>query len=297
MLKKIKRYLRNPYNALGDDLIKKHPNWMSDKYYLSVLWRMIMGYDLNWHDPHTFNEKLQYLKLNDHNPIYPILVDKYRVKEWVSQKIGSQHVIPTLATYSNVDEIDINSLPNQFVLKCNHDSGSVIICRDKTTFDFDSAKKKLSDALKHNFYWDAREWAYKHVNRLVFAEEYKENTISKDLLTYKFLCFDGEPIIVYVTVKNEHIFENYYDMDFQPLDIHRNWPNSGIHIPRPSCFEEMKRIAAELSKGLAHVRMDLYEINGQVYFSEYTFYDWGGLIRFHPDHWDKELGGYIQLNK
>lgn len=295
MFKKVKRYLKDPYGALGNDLIRSHPNWMSDKYYLSILWRMVMGYDLNWENPRSFNEKLQWLKLHDHNPLYPTLVDKYRVKQWVADRIGAQFVIPTFATYRSVYDIDLDALPGQFVLKCNHDSGSVVICRDKASFNETAAKDKLAKALEHNFYWDAREWAYKHIDRLVFAEEYKENPSSKDLLTYKFLCFDGEPAIMYVTVKNDNVFEDYFDMDFKSLDIHRNWSNSCVPIVRPSCFDEMKIVARELSKGLTHVRIDLYEVGGQVYFSEYTFYDWGGLIRFHPTRWDRELGDRIIL--
>ena len=132
MFGKVKRYVQDPYFALGYDMIKKCPHLMSDKFYLSVLWKMIMGYELDWEHPKTFNEKLQWLKLHDRNPLYTTLVDKYRVKQWVADKIGEQYVIPTLAVYNSVDEIDLDELPDQFVLKCNHDSGSVVICRDKS---------------------------------------------------------------------------------------------------------------------------------------------------------------------
>lgn len=155
MFKKIKRYLADPYWALGCDLIKKHPNWMSDEFYIRTLWRMVMGYKLDLKNPKTFNEKLQWLKLYDHNPLYTTLVDKLRVKDWVAEKIGAQYVIPTLAVWESAEDIDISKLPDQFVLKCNHDSGSVVICKDKATFNFVAAKEKLGKALQHNFYWDA----------------------------------------------------------------------------------------------------------------------------------------------
>lgn len=298
MFKKLRRYARDPYFALGYDMIKKCPDRMSDKYYLSVLWKMLMGYPMDWNHPQTFNEKLQWLKLHDRNPLYTTLVDKYRVKQWVADKIGDQHVIPTLAVYQSVDEIDLDQLPNRFVLKCNHDSGSVVICRDKLSFNLETAKRKLDEALKRNFYWEAREWAYKNVKPLVFAEQYMEDASlpdSKDLLTYKFLCFGGIPCLMYVTVKGDAVWENYYDMDFNPLDIQRDFPKNLEMNQKPTCFETMKELASTLSKDIKHVRIDLYEVSGEVYFSEYTFYDWGGLMKFKPEEWNLKLGEKIQL--
>ena len=297
MFKKVRRYARDPYYALGYDLIKKYPRWMSDKFFIKVEWKMLMGYKLDLSHPQTFNEKLQWLKLYDHKPLYSTLVDKYRVKEYVAKKIGAEHVIPTLAVYQSVNEIDLNELPNRFVLKCNHDSGSVVICRDKTTFDFAAAKQKLERAIKRNFYWEAREWAYKYVKPVIFAEQYMEDTHqdneTKDLLTYKFICCDGKPQLMYITVKNEDVWEDYFDLDYEPLDIMRDFRHSN----KPKTFEKMKEIAATLSQGIPQVRMDLYEANGEVYFSEFTFYDWGGYAKFRPTEWDKKLGDAIQLKK
>lgn len=189
--------MRNPYYALGYDMIKKCPHLMSDKFYLSVLWKMVMGYKLDWKHPKNFNEKLQWLKLNDRNPLYTTLVDKYRVKQWVADKIGEQYVIPTLAVYNSVDEIDLDKLPNQFVLKCNHDSGSVVICRDKSSFDLEAAKRKLGEALKKNFYWDAREWSYKNVKRCVFAEQFmKDATMADGSLDSQVIISEGFPKVI-----------------------------------------------------------------------------------------------------
>lgn len=296
MFRKVKRYAKDPYYAIGSDLIKMHPRWMSDKYYIKVLWRILMGYQLDLRNPKSFNEKLQWLKLYDHNPLYSTMVDKYRVKKFVADLIGVDYVIPTLAVYQSVDEIDLSALPDQFVLKCNHDSGSVVICRDKSSFDFEKAKQKLNAGLQRNFYWEAREWAYKHVKPLLFAEKYMEDATNKDLLTYKFLCFGGEPAIMYVTVKNDDIWENYYDMDFQPLGISRGFHQSSTCIEKPKSFETMKQVARKLSENLTHIRIDLYEVGGQVYFSEFTFYDWAGLAKFNPSKWDEELGAKVVLS-
>ena len=295
MFKKVERYLSDPYWALGCDMIKTHPNLMSDEFYIRTQWRMVMGYKLDLKNPQTFNEKLQWLKLYDHNPLYTTLVDKLRVKDWVAEKIGVQYVIPTLAVWESSEDIDISQLPNQFVLKCNHDSGSVVICKDKANFDLVAAKEKLGKALQHNFYWDAREWAYKNVKPCIFAEAYMENRNSYDLLTYKFLCFVGEPKLMYVTVKNDNIWENYYDMDFRLLNLTRKYPNHTSPLAKPKCFDVMKEVAAKLSKGMSHVRIDLYEVEGQIYFSEYTFYDWGGLFDFNEADWNCSLGKMITL--
>lgn len=326
MLNKIKRYLKDPYFALGYDMIKKVPRLMSDKYYLSVLWRMKMGYKLDWNHPKTFNEKLQWLKLYDRNPLYTMMVDKYRVKQWVAEKIGEQHVVPTIAVYKSVDEISLDLLPDQFVLKCNHDSGSVVICRDKSRFDLEAAKQKLSACLRHEYFWSSREWAYKHVKPVVFAEKYMldstsayggidnsewrheamdayssyerdggdamvgascggtagdsnllvmnslcHNNKKEDLLTYKFMCFDGKPYIMYVTVKGDEIWENYYDLDFNLLDIKRDWDRSDAPLRKPKTFEKMKDLAVDLSEGIPHVRIDLYEVGNEVFFQNILF--------------------------
>ena len=193
MFKKVQRLIKDPYRTLGYSLIESHPHWMSDKYYLTVLWEMVMGYPIDWKHPNTFNEKLQWLKLYDRNPLYTTLVDKFRMKQWAADRIGEKYIIPTLSIFDSVDKIDFNALPDKFVLKCNHDSGSVFICRDKTTFDLDVAKQRLNEALHKNFYWEAREWPYKNVNRCVFAEAF----LGSDLQDYRIYCFNGEPKIVY----------------------------------------------------------------------------------------------------
>ena len=309
MLSKVKRYLSNPYYALGYDLIKDHPNWMSDKYFLSVLWKMLMGYELNWKNPKTFNEKLQWLKLYDRNPLYTLLVDKYRVKQWVSEKIGDKYVIPTLSVYDSVDDINLDSLPDKFVLKCNHDSGSVVICRDKTCFDFEYAKRKLAAGLKQNFYWNAREWPYKNVKRCIFAEEFIEDSPMKEmrecghgltsfvgLKDYKWFCFSGEPQIMYISNdRSETPTTNVYDMDFNPLPLFIKDPPAAISPGKPARFDKMKAFAAILSEGIPQVRVDFYDNDNDILFGEMTFFHDGGFSAVHPDDWNLKLGDMILL--
>lgn len=295
MFNKIKRYIKDPLWAFGSDVIHKYPNILSDKLYIETLWRMIMGYKLDLKNPKTYNEKLQWLKLYDHNPLYTTLVDKLRVKDYVKNKLGNDFIVPTLCVYKSVDDIDIEKLPERFVLKCNHDSGSVYICKDKSKFDINEVKAKIKKHLSHNFYWDAREWAYKKVKPYAFAECYLEDDNLDDLVTYKFLCFNSEPKLVYSTIKTDDIWENYYDLDFNILPIHRKWSNSKVQLMKPSRFDDMIKVARNLSEGIPHVRIDLYEVKGQIYLSEFTFYDWGGLIDFTDNKWNLQLGEWINL--
>ena len=280
MFKKVKRYLRDPYYALGFNLMESHPNWMSDKYYLSVLWKMKMGYELDWKHPKTFNEKLQWLKLYDRKPEYTLLVDKYRVKQWVADRIGEQYVIPTLAVYNSVEEIDLGKLPNRFVLKCNHDSGSVVVCRDKSDLNLDAAKQKLGSALKKNFYNVAREWPYKRVEPCVFAEQFIQDE-GGGLVDYKFFCFGGEPDCVMVCL-DRHLSQPkfyFFDKDWRlkRLNYRGKTAATDFSLPRPGNLDEMFDLAAVLSKGIPFVRVDFYDVNGHVKFGEMTFFPEGGF--------------------
>lgn len=299
MLQKLKRYLSDPYYALGYDLMKICPNVMSDRFYIRTLWRMAMGYDLDLKNPKTFNEKLQWLKLHDHNPLYTTLVDKLRVKDWVSEKIGAQYVIPTLATYNSVDEIDIDKLPNQFVLKCNHDSGSVVVCKDKSTFDLAKVKETLKQAIKKNYYWNAREWVYKNIKPCVFAEAYLEDSTSRELRDYKFFAFDGKVKVLYVATERGSVDVetkfDFFDINFNHIDVTNGHPNSIVKIHKPLCFNEMIKFSEILSKDFPHVRVDFYEVDGHVFFGELTFFHMGGFEPFYPTSFDEYLGSFIQL--
>lgn len=255
--------------------------------------------DLN--NPRTFNEKLQWLKIHDHNPRYPSLIDKQEVKSYIEDKLGKEYVIPTLKVYETPDEINWDELPDRFVLKCTHDSGGVVVCRDKANFDKSNAMKRLWRHHRRNYYKHSKEWPYKMVRPRVIAEQYMEDRQGcGELRDFKFFCFDGEPKMLFVASdrqsKEETKFD-FFDMDFNHLDITNGHPNATSEIEKPATFEQMKIIAAKLSEGFPHVRVDLYDIDGRIYFGELTFYHYSGMVPFKPAVWDETMGSWIKLPK
>lgn len=274
---------------------------LSDKLYLSLFYRGEFGRKLNWTHPETYQEKLQWLKLYDRNPMYTKLVDKYEVKNIVASKIGLKYIIPTLGIWSKVDEIDWDSLPSQFVLKTTHDGGGngVVICRDKSHFDIDAAKKQLNESLKRNTYKNVREWPYKNVVPRIIAEQYIEDCITHDLPDYKFFCFNGSVKAMFVATErgSGDVKFDFFDSEFNHLDIVQTHPMSGKTISKPECFEEMKKLSSILSADIPHVRCDFFQVNGQVYFGELTFYHHGGFVPFRPKRWNKIWGDWLQLPK
>ncbi len=244
--------------------------------------------DLN--RPRRYTEKLQKMILHDHNPLYHRLVDKAEVKSYVSSLIGEEHIIPTLGVWSRAEDIDWDSLPDCFVLKCTHDSGSALICRDKASFDREAASEKLRAALSRDYWKVSREWAYKGVKPRIIAEAY----LGDDVADYKFFCFNGKAELLFVATERqkegEEVKFDFFDMSFNHLDIRNGHPNASVPPARPEHFEEMKDLAARLSAGLPQVRVDFYELGGKVYFGEYTFYHFRGLVPFEPDGWDVKIG-------
>ncbi len=244
--------------------------------------------DLN--RPRRYTEKLQKMILRDHNPLYHRLVDKAEVKSYVSSLIGEEHIIPTLGVWSRAEDIDWDILPDCFVLKCTHDSGSALICRDKASFDREAACEKLGAALSRDYWKVSREWAYKGVKPRIIAEAY----LGDDVADYKFFCFNGKPELLFVATERqkegEEVKFDFFDMSFNHLDIRNGHPNASVPPARPEHFEEMKDLAATLSAGLPQVRVDFYELGGKVYFGEYTFYHFRGLVPFEPDGWDVKIG-------
>lgn len=274
---------------------------LPDKTYLSWIYRLECGHRLNLDKPERYNEKLQWLKLYYRNPLWTLMVDKYRVKELVSERVGSECVVPCLGVWEKADDIEWDNLPNQFVLKTNHDSGNngVFICKDKSKIDKEKWTKKINASLQRDTSMPGREWPYKDVKRCVFAEEYLEDA-SGELRDYKFFCFDGEVKYLFIATERQSGGEvkfNYYDADFKDLGIVQQHPMSDKKIEKPKLFEKMKELAAKLSKGLPEVRVDLYEVDGKIYFGEYTFFHHGGMVPFHPDKWDFVWGENIRLPK
>lgn len=251
----------------------------------------------NLRTPKTYNEKLNWLKLHNHTPLYTTLVDKYEVKNYVSKIIGEEYIIPTIGVWNCFDDIDFESLPNQFVLKCTHDSEGLVVVHDKEHFDKITAREKINAALKQNFYFIGREWPYKNVKPRIIAEKYMEDNRDGELRDYKFFCFDGEPKIMYIASDRNsgHVKFDYYDMNFNHVDLMQKYPNALEPLRKPDTFNKMIRLSKALSKGFPHVRVDWYEVNGRLYFGELTFYHFSGFVPFNPPAWDKIFGDWLKL--
>ena len=277
--------------------IKYALRFLPDKLYLQMYYFARFKKFINFKNPKTFNEKLNYLKIYDRNPLYTKLVDKYEVKDYVSKIIGEEYIIPTLGVWDKFDDIDFDKLPRQFVLKCTHDSEGLVIVKDKSKFNKEEAKKKIESAMKYNFYYIGREWPYKNVKPRIIAEEYMEDSTYGELRDYKFFCFNGKPKMMFVATdrsKNDTKFD-YYDLDFNHLDIVQHYPNSKEKIVKPKNFDKMIDFSRKLSKNMKHVRVDFYEVNGKLYFGEITFYHFSGFMPFVPSKWDKIMGDYIKI--
>lgn len=274
-------------------------NKMSDKRFLEIAYKVRMGKKLDLDNPKTFNEKLQWLKLYDRNPKYTDYVDKYRVRNYVSETIGEEYLIPLLGVWDHAYDIDFDALPDQFVLKCNHDSGSVMICKDKKSFDKQKAVDWLEGRLSKTMFYLTREWPYKNVKPCVVAEMYMEDVATSELRDYKFFCFDGEVKALFIAedrqVEGEDTKFDFFDSDYNHLDFTNGHPNAKRLPEKPINFELMKELAGKLSAGIPHVRVDFYECNGKVYFGEMTFAHWSGMVPFEPEKWDRIFGDWIKL--
>ncbi len=272
---------------------------LSDKVFLKLEFFGTMGKKLNLENPKTFNEKLQWLKLYERKPIYTTMVDKYEAKKYVADIIGEEHIIPTLGVWNRFEDIDFDALPDQFVLKCTHDSGGLVICRDKAKLDMAQAKKKIEKSLKRNYYFVHREWPYKNVKPRIIAEKYMVDESGYELKDYKFFCFDGTMKVLFVAKdrgsQTEETKFDFFDDQFNHLPFTNGHPNSEPPYFKPDNFEEMKRLAEILASGIPHVRVDFYNINGRIYFGELTFSHWSGIVPFKPCEWDVKLGNLITL--
>lgn len=276
----------------------KFYNYIPDKMAVSIKYRNHFLTKLNLDNPTTFNEKLQWLKLYDRRPEYTLMVDKYRAKDYVAGIIGKDYIIPTLGKWKAFSDIDFDALPNQFVLKCNHSSGDAVICKDKATFDIESARKKLTDALNKDYYLVSREWPYKNVDRLIIAEEYLEDEVTHDARDYKFFCFDGKVKCFKIDLDRftgRHA--NWYDTNgnILPYGTAAAPPLYDKKIELPDKLDEMMRLAETLSKGLPFIRVDFYYVNKKIYAGELTFYPASGLLPFTDIEWDIIMGQWLKL--
>lgn len=299
MWKKLIKAIKSPRKVMIV-LLLTTARLFPDKMYVSLMYRLYMKRSLRWNSINTFNEKLQWLKLYDRKTEYTSMVDKYEAKRYVAELIGEEYIIPTLAVYNSVEEIDFDALPNQFVLKCTHDSGGVVICADKSTFDKEAALKKLRKLIKRRYYWQSREWPYKNVPQKIIAEQYMIDESGYELKDYKFFCFNGEVKVLKVDFDRftEHR-ANYFDCEGKLLPFGEVVcpPDFNKTLTIPPCFDKMLRVAERLSHKIPFVRVDLYNINGSIYFGEITFYPASGWGPFIPDSWDCILGSWIELPK
>lgn len=302
------KYLFTKPSLLATALLIKLSFLFPDRAYLKMMYRLIVGKRLDLDHPVTFNEKLQWLKLYNRDPRYTVMVDKVKAKEYVAGIIGEEHIIPTLGVWDDPDDIDFDALPDQFVLKCNHNSGTgMCICRDKSKLNIEKVKAELRKGLRQNYFLPGREWPYKNVPRKILAEKFmvddmggQAETISrsqlKELDDYKIFCFNGEPKILFVASDRANkVCFDYYDIQLNHLDLRQGGDNYKGKVRLPRHFEEMKNLAAKLSAGIPQVRTDFYEIDDQVYFGELTFFDSSGFATFSPEEWDERLGKLIVL--
>lgn len=272
----------------------------NDELYLKIYYWLSMRKKLQLNPPILFNEKLQWLKLYNRRPEYVTMVDKYAVKEYVAKIIGEEYVIPTIGVWNSPDKIDLDKLPNQFVLKTNHDGGGngIVVCKDKSLLNKKKTLRELRHSFNRNTYLIGREWPYKMVKKCVFAEQYMEDDKTKELRDYKFFCFNGEVKALYVATNRASqtgVCFDFFDTDFNHLDIYQGHPLSGKPLEKPVSFDLMKEMVEKLSRGIPHVRVDFYEVNGHPYFGEFTFFHLGGTGSFQPEKWDKVFGDWIKL--
>lgn len=283
-------YLNNQYNALDE---KDYPAKMAELYQKAV------GKPLDWNNLKTWSEKMQWIKLYDATPIKTRLADKFLVRQWVAEKIGDEYLIPLLGVWNNFDEIDFDALPNQFVLKCNHGCAMNIICRDKNDFDVEDARRKINAWLATDFGTMYFEPHYSNIKRKIIAEKFMTDEKSFDLPDYKFLCFNGKPMYVFCAEgRSTNLTLDYFDMDWNNLPIERTATPRSEHpenIQKPKNFELMKKLVTELCKGFIHVRVDVYEVDGKIYFGEMTFTPLAGFVNYKTHGTDEHLGSLITL--
>lgn len=294
----IKMFITNPSRIVVSKKLDKITRYLPAQIYLKCAYRAYFNKSLDLKNPKTYTEKLQWLKLYDHKPIYTTMVDKYEVKKFVSKRIGEEYIIETLGVWENFKEITFDELPEQFVLKCTHDSAGLVICKDKKTFDKNAAEKKLNACLKRNFYYAGREWPYKNVKPRIIAEKYMEDSEYKELRDYKFFTFAGIPKVLYITQgrgAGQETTADFFDMDFKHLPFVIDHSTAEVSPKPPVNFELMKTLAEKLSSGTPQLRVDFYEVDGKVYFGELTFFHCSGFNAFHPASWDEKFGSWVNL--
>lgn len=292
------KYVRSPLLLFWRMGLEGHFKFLPDELYLRICFRIRLGYPLDLHAPRTFNEKIQWLKLHDQRPEYQQLVDKLAVRDYIQSRVGEQYLIPLLGIWDRAEDVDFSSLPNQFVLKCTHDSGSRVICQDKSELDQKVVRKKLARRLRRNYFWAGREWPYKNVTPRIIAEQYIANADGSPLVDYKFLCFNGEPKFIEAHFDRSSALRiNTYDLDWNLLPYYAvDCPNDPVRaVPRPGRLDEILAFVKRIIPPCPHVRVDTYLPDNRIYFSEFTFYSGSGFYAFRPEQFDRIQGDLIVL--
>lgn len=297
LLEKIKKVLKNPLWILVY-LNNRKILVFSDEKYIKFKYYLTFHKKLNLENPKTFNEKLQWLKLHDRKDIYTTMVDKYEAKQYIANIVGDEYIIPTLGVYKTFDEINFDDLPDKFVIKCTHDSGSVFVIKNKSEINKKKLKKIISKKLKKDFYITGREWPYKNIEPRIIIEEYIHDNKYADLRDYKFYCFWGKVKVFYITSEREKKLKmTFFDKDGHFLDLKQAGDENNPKIELPNNLNKMESLAEKLSKNIPHLRVDFYEIDDKIYIGELTFCDGSGLGKFEPEIWDEKLGNMLDLSK
>lgn len=294
----IKKYISNRDYRFDFNAHYGFYDKMDDEEYIKRLFKAKTGKELNLDHPTSFNEKLQWLKLHVRNELHTSMVDKYEAKTIVADRIGSKYIIPTLGIWDSFEEIDFIKLPNEFVLKPTHTSGGITYCNKEKGIDIRKIRSRLNKRLRQNYYYRVREWPYKNLKPRIIAEPLIIDDENNPLIPYKVFNFGGEPRIIQVIqgdkTSNETI--DYFDTEWNLLELTQNYANSIEHVKKPCCLKEMLRLSGELSRGFPFLRTDWYVVNGKLLFSEFTFFSDAGMENFHPESWDALLGSWLDLN-
>ena len=285
-------------NSMFAELHARIASLLPDSIYLRLVYPRIVGRPLHLRHPVTLNEKTNWLKIHDRRPVYRIMADKLKAKQFVADKAGSQFVVPLLGSWDKFDDIPFDSLPDRFVLKTNHDSGGVVICRDKATLDMDAARRKLEKSLARDYFRQFREWAYKGMPRKILAEEFLEPPDGGELVDYKVFTFNGEAKLAFAATNRQgpgDVLMNFYDRDWNSIPVARLHARNPVETPKPAGWETMIRLAETFGKDMYLLRTDCYQVGDRVYVGELTIYPSGGIDPFDPESYDTLFGSWLKL--
>jgi len=285
LIEEVTRFLANKTSLL-----------VFDKVFCKAKYRRILKKKLNLKNPQGFNEKIQWLKLYDRDPLYTQLADKYAVRSYVKERVGEHHLNELYGVYEEIDEIDFENLPNRFALKATHGGGMNIICDDKAQLNIDSVKEKFSQWMKINFYERKGEWQYKNIKSKIICEKYLGGDDHQVAMDFKIYCFNGKPTFVLVVVDRfTNHTEAFFDTNWVLQPFYVDYPPTNKVLQKPDQFEVMLEIAENLSTGLPFCRVDLYNYEGKTIVGELTLHSNSGFEIFNPSETDQLFGKLLKL--